>query len=70
MSKWAGMLEKINVHSFRIRILLGFLLVSATTIGIAALGFWYQKQSTKLSQVRILGENVRLDLLRMQKAEA
>lgn len=70
MSKWARLLESINVYSFRVRILLGFLLVSATTIGIAGLGFWYQKQSFKLSHVRALSEKVELEVVRMQKAEA
>lgn len=63
-------LRDVSIHSLRVRILMGFLLVSLTTFCIAALGYWYQRQVVKLSQVRALSEKVLLDVVRLQKAEA
>ncbi len=61
---------KNSIHSLRVRILLGFLLVSLTTLSIATIGYWYQKQSAQLSRLRSLSEKVTLEIVRMQKAEA
>ena len=63
-------LPKYGIHSLRVRILLGFLLVSLTTLSIAAMGFWYQRQSAQLSRLRSLAEKVMLEVARMQQAEA
>ena len=52
-------LPKYGIHSLRVRILLGFLLVSLTTLSIAAMGFWYQRQSAQLSRLRSLAEKAR-----------
>ncbi len=70
LQRWLVFANRLSIHSLRVRILLGFLLVSLTTFTVAGLAYWYQAQSEKIDVVRNLSSKVLLDIVRMQKAEA